>query len=305
MSQSELAIVAAVLLSSSASLLAIGVYMLNAKKSNASTAPTTPDSSGSTTGGSSGGLAVPAAVLAALGIDAEQLKNILAIINGAEQSSVNVVQAADGGSIYGYCENIGDGRGATVGIAGFTTDDNSALDIFKAFGASSYAVAGDPKQCKGKTTCAFCKWVKEHASDPKWIAANWQAYLSGSNSGYLGLVKKYKPANIKSALAVGVMLDCAMNAGEEKEGNAWGIKEQAAAASKASEEAFVSTFISNRIAHFTKSSGSGVGRMSPWKKMLTEKKMDMRIDPCKYAWCNESTLGKCCRGCPTWTRACQ
>ena len=251
------------------------------------------------TGGNVGPVAagqVPQKVLDILKVDSEQMNNILSIINGAEQSNIKWNQRDNGESVFSYCENIGDGRGATFGIAGFTTGDESGKAVFTSFG-TSIEQAGSTN-CK-KSSCPFCDFVKQHGNDPKFQAAQWQAYINGPSAGYIEMVMKYKPAHINSALAKGLLLDCSMNAGEEKEGNAWGVKEVSAAAKGATEEQWCKSFISFRKQHFTKASGSGDKRMSPWEALIADKKFDMKgIDVCKYAWCNASGLGKGCAGCP-------
>ena len=86
---------------------------------------------------------IPGYVLQTLGLDAEQMSNILSIINGIEQSNVDWTKTDKGTPIWSYCSNIGDGRGMTIGIAGFTSRDGSAQAL-----ADAYAPGGapDPKQ---------------------------------------------------------------------------------------------------------------------------------------------------------------
>src|SRR5690242_17676266 len=49
------------------------------------------------------------------GLDGEQWDNIMKLINKPEQDSLNWT------NYYGYCEDIGDKRGYTIGIFGATT----------------------------------------------------------------------------------------------------------------------------------------------------------------------------------------
>lgn len=270
-----------------------------AKKSKKPKKSKTPSASASSSSSSSGGGGnIPTYVLQRVGLDAEQLSNILSIIGGAEQSSVEWWKEEKGGSVFGYCDDISDGRGATLGIAGFTTKDGSADAVFQNYGTSRQSVGSD-SNCK-KGACPLCQWVKAKGNDPKFIDAQWKAYLDGKDSGYLGMAIKYRPSYIKSALATGLLIDASMNAGEEKEDNAWGVKECAAAATAAAkdEKGWCQAFINARIAHFTDNSGSGKGRMSPWKALLDAGKLDMKgINICQYTWCYENQLGKGCSGC--------
>jgi len=49
------------------------------------------------------------------GLDGEQIDNIMKLVNKAEQDNL------DWAASYGYCQNIGDGRGVTMTIFGATT----------------------------------------------------------------------------------------------------------------------------------------------------------------------------------------
>jgi len=155
-----------------------------------------------------------------------------------------------------------------------------------------------------KTGKQFCDWAKSHAQDPEFIKANWKTYLDGKNSGYVAMVKRYKAQAplVTKALSIGLMLDCAMNAGEFKEGEKhYGLAENVAAANKGAttEAAWCAAFINSRLKKFTANSGEAQGRMSPWIALLKDQQWDMRIDPCRYAWCNSKKgLGKECCGCP-------
>lgn len=48
-------------------------------------------------------------------LDAEQWDNIMKLVNKSEQDSLEWTES------YGYCEDIGDDRGYTIGIFGATT----------------------------------------------------------------------------------------------------------------------------------------------------------------------------------------
>lgn len=252
-------------------------------------APTTKKTGG---GGKSRFGEIPGFVMDAMKLDAEQISNILSIINGAEQSNVDWTKTDKNKPVWTYCEDIGDGRGVTIGIAGFTSEDGSAADLIKNYDGD----APDPKTGK-----KFCKWAAGRANDKKWIEANWKTYLDGKDAGYIKMAMKYKPAFVRSALAIGLLLDASMNAGEGAEGNAWGVTECSKDATKKAggdEKKWITAFINARLKHFTRNSGSATWRMAPWKKLFEDGKLEMRgVDVCKYAWCNEKGLGKACMSC--------
>jgi len=219
-------------------------------------------------------------------LDAEQVSNILSIIGGTEQSNADWTKTNKNTPIWSYCEDIDDNRGFTIGIAGFTTEDGSAASLMTNYGS------GMPNAKNGK---AFCAWAKQHSMDPKLIAANWKSYYDGKDAGYIKMVKKYRPAVAKSAVSVGLMLDCAMNAGEFKEGDShYGLAENVKAAQNAKTELeWCNLFIKSRLAHWTKNTPNKEQRMGSWQKLIKDQKWDMKVDVCPYMFCD----GKC-GGCP-------
>ena len=223
-----------------------------------------------------------------MGMDAEQLSNILSMIGGPEQSNVEWWKGVDRKDVYGYCENINDDRGVTIGVSGFVTKWGLAQKIVKDAGGGSHDVG----QCRpGKPTrCSFCDWVRANGSNQKFIDAQWEAYANE----FMKLVPKYVPSQFKdNALIKGMMLDTAMNAGEFKEGNSWGLKEVTQAARGNDAASWAYSFLDARYNHFTAGNSQSMrnGRIGAWKKLVQDNKWEMRINPCKYAFCSGRCLG--------------
>ena len=223
-----------------------------------------------------------------MGMDAEQLSNILAMIGGPEQSNVEWWKGVDKKDVYGYCENINDDRGVTIGVSGFVTKWGLAQKIVKDAGGGSHDVG----QCRPghPTKCSFCDWVRGNGSNQKFIDAQWNAYANE----FMKLVPKYVPQQFKdNALIKGMMLDTAMNAGEFKEGNSWGLKEVTQAARGNDAASWAYSFLDARYDHFTAGNSQSMrtGRIMAWKKLVQDNKWDMKIDPCKYAFCSGRCLG--------------
>jgi hypothetical protein len=231
---------------------------------------------------------ISASALQVMGMDAEQLSNILSMIGGPEQSNVQWWLGVDRKNVYGYCENINDGRGVTVGLSGFVTKWGEAQKLVKAGGGGSF----DVNQCAPRKSCPFCDWVRANGNNQKFIDAQWNSYVNN----FMKLVPKYIPSQFKgNALIKGMMLDLAMNAGEFKEGNAWGLKEVTQAAKGNDQRSWANSFLDARYSHFTAGNSQSMraGRIDAWRKLVQDNQWDMRINACKYAWCS----GYKCLGC--------
>ena len=238
---------------------------------------------------------IPDHALRVLGVDQEQASTILAMIGGPEQSNVQWWKTVDGESVFGYCENIDDDRGVTIGIAGFVTRYGEPQRMIQEYGAGD---VGNPKDCKPKSSkCSLCDWVRARGNDQRWIDIQMNHYADG----YWKLVPKYIPEKFKdNALIKGLLLDTAMNAGEFKEGNAWGVKEVSQATRGDTPLEWVKNFCDIRFDHFTANSNkkAAEGRLLTWRTLAKDGKWDMRgVDPCKYAFCYGSKLGAGCKGC--------
>ena len=217
-----------------------------------------------------------------MGLDGEQLSNIFSMIGGPEQSNVEWWKGGDKKPVYGYCENIGDNRGVTVGLAGFVSNNGEIQKMIKSAGGPDFPRYGVDER-------KMCDWVKSNADNQRFIDAQWSGY-----EPYMKMVQKYIPSQFKdNALIKGIMLDTAMNAGEFKEGNAWGVKEVAQAARGNDAASWANSFLDFRNDHFTSGNDSGMrnGRIGAWRKLVKAGEWEMRVDPCDWAWCSGKCLG--------------
>lgn len=242
---------------------------------------------------------IPDFVTQSMGLDAEQVSTILSLIGGPEQSNVEWWLGVDGLPVYGYCENIDDGRGVTMGMAGFVSKWGAIARIMKSYG-TDIASVGDPGECKPKkgASCRLCQWIKARGNDPKWIEAQWKDY----HREFMLPVLKYIPKQFAdNALIKGLLLDTAMNSGIGSEGNAWGMDKLAQTARGATPIEWVNNFCDLRYQHFaTGNTEHGkTGRLLTWRTLARDGKWDLRgVDVCKYAFCYGKTLGQWCKGCP-------
>jgi hypothetical protein len=247
------------------------------------------------------------------GVTKEQFSNILSVINGGEQSTADWTKRNSGtdnkpvwSPVWGYCENIKDGRGITMGIAGVTTKDGSAKDYIESvakYGAPSF----DEMKKNQDNPKNVCKWWEKNSAQAFLIQANINSY----QKLYLQMVMDYKKANqknIRDAIQIALMLDAAMNAGEDQENckgkKAYGLKQlMNAVKNENTTEGWVSKWITTRVNNFTCNSGKPDGRMLPYKTMLANKKFDMIFKACDYTWCDTGSTPKlrvkgACGGCP-------
>ena len=212
----------------------------------------------------------------ATSLDAAQLDAVLGMIQGPEQATTKWWLDADGRSVYGYAEDIGDGRGVTIGLYGATTGQgyDDATRLFAAYGRP------DVPRMKPKD---IVNAVRGFAADPKWQAAVWDSYIAE----YIAPTKAMLPAQYKSALTFGAVLDASMNAGlDDDSGRSWGSRHlvREAAASTHAEAAFLAEFLRLRRAYPTERSGDMTRRIDAWQRLLRDNRWDMRIDVDTYAY---------------------
>lgn len=242
---------------------------------------------------------IPDFVTRTMGLDADQVSTIMSMIGGPEQSNVEWWKGNNGKSVYGYCENINDNRGVTMGVPGFVSKYGEFDKVFKTYGVNDYKrEVGNPDECRPKSSkCKLCDWISARGEDPKWIDAQWKVY----HDNYFTSVPKYVPKQFAdNALIKGLLLDTAMNAGIGSEGNAWGMDKLAKTARGSTPMEWVTSFCDLRYDHFTtgNTEQGKRGRLLAWRTLAKDGKWDMRdVDPCKYAYCyNGSKLGGC-KGC--------
>ena len=164
-------------------------------------------------------------LVAHTGLDGEQWDNIMKLVNKPEQDSL------DWPAFYGYCQNIHDGRGFTIGIFGATTGGPNdtgpdAPGLFKAFdgvsGASSPSVAGGLARAgvHGKmvgpileifdSASVFCAHINALQADADWREAMWRTFYDVDIAYSVAAARQ---RGFADALAIGSFVDTALNEG--------------------------------------------------------------------------------------------
>ncbi|MEK4294506.1 chitosanase [Paenibacillus sp. FSL R5-0923] len=159
------------------------------------------------------------------GLDGEQWNNIMMLVNKPEQDDLNWI------NFYGYCEDIDDDRGYTIGIFGATTGGSNDTgpdgpDLFKAYdaakGASNPSVKGALARIgvkgsmKGKileineSEESFCRKIGNLQNDPEWREAMWKTFY---NIYIKYSVEQARNRGFNSALTIGSFVDAALNHG--------------------------------------------------------------------------------------------
>lgn len=159
------------------------------------------------------------------GLNGEQWDNIMKLVNKPEQDSL------DWPKFYGYCENIGDQRGYTMGIFGATTggpndDGPDGPALFTEYdalsGSSSPSVAGAFKRIgvhgsmKGAiikitdSAKTFCGKINQLQSDPVWREAMWRTFY---NVYIKYSITQAHNRGFTDALTIGAFVDTALNQG--------------------------------------------------------------------------------------------
>jgi chitosanase len=230
---------------------------------------------------------IPEEVMRTLGLDVEQTTAALNLINGPEQSQSRWWERRNKESVYGYCENIGDERGVTVGLTGFVTAFNTAQNIIEK--------AGGPKFAPGRKDTnyypderALCKWVKDNENNPKFQKAQWDIYLSDYIKPMMSDLRKYVPEHIrKEPLVIAAALDATINQGPSLCGNCSGdFMKNAQGNDRAN---WLNSFLNLRNAKFTSGNTSQMreGRLGAFRKLAVNDKWDLRnVDPCRFNYCS-------------------
>jgi chitosanase len=218
------------------------------------------------------------------GLDAEQITNILGMINGPEQGTSKWWQTEDPDIIiYGYAERLDDGRGVTIGIYGATTDKdyNDAKVIWENYG-HNYGNLDDDDD-KDKINKIIEK-VHEIANDKKWWKAQWDAYISTYWEPTMELIE---PKGYTQALTIGALMDTAMNAGmDDDNSESWGVKHlvKKASAETEDEQDFLGKFLELRLKYPTERSGNMKKRVEAWQTLWGDEQWDMRVDLSEYVY---------------------
>ena len=224
------------------------------------------------------------------GLNAEQWNNIMKLINKPEQDNLDWVK------YYGYCENINDGRGYTIGIFGATTGgsndtgpDGPALfkEYDKVCGASNPSIAGGLarigiqgamsgsilKITESKT--AFTNHIKGMQNVANWRTAMWNTFYNV----YIGYcVEQMKARGFTTALTLGSFVDCALNQGASGDSGALsGMLSQTGNISD--EAAFMTQFYKVRTkvvdTNEYNQPPNGANRVKEWSTLLSKGETDL------------------------------
>ncbi|MEC0092396.1 chitosanase [Paenibacillus macquariensis] len=165
------------------------------------------------------------------GLDGEQWDNIMKLVNKAEQDEL------DWTKFYGYCEDIDDERGYTIGIFGATTGGSRDTSpdgpaLFKEFdaasGASNPSIQGGLTRAGVKGTMSgsilkitdsnsvFVKKINALQKNATWREAMWRTFY---NVYIKYSVQQAKNHGFNSALTIGSFVDTALNHGASGDSN--------------------------------------------------------------------------------------
>jgi hypothetical protein len=230
---------------------------------------------------------IPDQVMRTLGMDVEQVTNILNLINGPEQSQSRWWERVNKQNVYSYCENIRDKRGVTMGLTGFVTAYNGPQEIIRNAGGPSFA-GGRYGTDSYSDERALCNWVKDNANNKRFHDAQWDYYLKMYIKPMMNDMRKYVPAGIRDEpLIIAAALDATINQGGGICGNCSGdFMKNARGGDRAN---WLNSFLNLRNAKFTAGNTTKMreGRLGAFRKLAVDGKWDMRgVDACKYNYCS-------------------
>ena len=233
---------------------------------------------------------IPDQVMRTLGLDVDQVTNILNLINGPEQSQSRWWERTNKQDVYSYCENIRDKRGVTMGLAGFVTAYDGPQEIIRNAGGPSFA-RGRYGTDSYPDERALCNWVKSNANNKRFQEAQWDYYLKMYIKPMMNDMRKYVPAGIRDEpLIIAAALDATINQGGGICGNCSGdFMKNARGGDRAN---WLNDFLNLRDKKFTAGNTRQMreGRLGAFRKLAVENKWDMRnVDPCRYNYCS----GRC------------
>ena len=225
------------------------------------------------------------------GLDGEQWDNIMQVVNKPEQDSL------DWPKFYGYCENIGDNRGYTIGIFGATTGGSNDTGpdgpaLFKAFdaasGASNPSIAGGLTRAgvHGKmsgsilkitdSASVFCGKIKTLQSNANWRAAMWQTFY---NVYIKYSVQQARNRGFNSAVTIGAFVDAALNQGATGDsGSLEGMLSRSGSSNN--EKTFLTSFLAQRTkivdTNDYNQPPNGKNRVKQWSNLLNDGETDLK-----------------------------
>ncbi len=225
------------------------------------------------------------------GLDGEQWDNIMMLVNKPEQDDLNWTK------YYGYCEDIGDNRGYTIGIFGATTGGSNDTGpdgpaLFKEYdrvkGASNPTVEGGLKRIgvNGKMSgsilkitdskSVFVKKINGLQNDAAWREAMWRTFY---NVYIKYSVDQAKKRGFTSALTIGSFVDTALNQGADGDsGSLEGILSRSG--SSKDEKTFMTKFYAERTkivdTNDYNQPPNGKNRVKQWSTLLSMGEIDLK-----------------------------
>ncbi|CBW74776.1 Chitosanase (EC 3.2.1.132) [Mycetohabitans rhizoxinica HKI 454] len=225
------------------------------------------------------------------GLDGEQWNNIMKLINKPEQDSLQWTK------YYGYCQNIHDDRGYTIGIFGATTGGSNDTgpdgpELFKTFDALSGAKIpsaeggltriGAHGKMSGSilkisdSSKTFCSKVKAQQNNPTWREAMWRTFY---NVDIQYSVQQARQRGFDSALTIGSFVDTALNQGADGGGDS--LKALLARSGDSpNEKTFMTRFYAERAkvvdTHDYNTSPNGKNRVKQWSKLMDQGETDLK-----------------------------
>jgi len=217
------------------------------------------------------------------GLDGEQWDNIMKLVNKAEQDSL------DWTKVYGYCQNIHDGRGYTIGIFGATTGGPNdggpdAPALFKAFDAASgstspsigggLARAGVNGSMNGAilnisdSASVFCGRINGLQNNAAWREAMWRTFYDV----YIAYsVQQARQRGFADALTIGSFVDTALNQGATGDsGSLEGVLSRSG--SSTDETTFLTSFYAQRTmivdTNAYNQAPNGANRVKEWSDLM-------------------------------------
>ena len=213
------------------------------------------------------------------------------LVNKPEQDSLNWTQ------FYGYCENINDGRGYTIGIFGATTGGSNDTGpdgpaLFKEYDAASGAanptIAGGMARIGvhgsmsgsilniSDSASVFCGKINGLQSNPTWREAIWHTFYNV----YINYsVQQAHQRGFNSALTIGSFVDTALNQGASGDsGSLEGVISRSG--SSTDEKTFMTSFYAQRTkivdTNQYNQAPNGANRVKEWSTLLNQGETDLK-----------------------------
>ncbi len=224
------------------------------------------------------------------GLDGEQWNNIMKLVNKPEQDSL------DWPKFYGYCEDIDDERGFTIGIFGATTggprdQGPDGPTLFKEFDAASGA--GNPSIAGGLARAGvrggmqgpvlkisdsekvFCGKIAALQNNAAWREAMWQTFYKV----YIQYsVRQARQRGFGSALTIGSFVDTALNQGASGGGDT--LQGLLSRSGDGDEKTFMTRFHAERSkvvdTNEYNQPPNGKNRVKQWSGLLSQGETDLK-----------------------------